>query len=321
MSRFYVGVDLGGTNIRSGLVDDRGNIFQHDHRPTRVSAGRDAIVGGIIASVREAVREGGLPPEELAGIGVGAPGPLDPFEGVIVSPENLPPLKDTPLRAILEEEFGVPVAIDNDANVVAFGEQWMGAGKGVDNFLCVTLGTGVGGGCVSQGRLLRGFNGNAVEIGHTSIDYSGPKCLCGGYGCLELYASSTGMVRRTRERIRSWSGETSLGDSDDLTTEEICRAAQQGDRLALEMFEETGMLLGVGIVNAVHFLNVEVVAFTGGLARAGELIFEPLRRTIQERGLCGVKEYIRIIPVQLGEDAALLGAVRLVMEGGPRRGE
>ena len=174
MSRLYVGVDLGGTNIRSGLVDEKGNILQHDCRPTRVPEGRDAILGGMIDGIREVARKGDLRAEELAGIGVGAPGPLNPFEGVIVSPENLPPLYDTPLRAILKKEFGVPVAIDNDANVVAFGEQWMGAGKGVDNFLCVTLGTGVGGGCVSQGKLLRGFNGNAAEIGHSSIDYRGP---------------------------------------------------------------------------------------------------------------------------------------------------
>lgn len=319
MSRLYVGVDLGGTNIRSGLIDEKGNILQHDHRPTRVPEGRDTILRGVIDGIREVARKGDLRAEELAGIGVGAPGPLNPFEGVIVSPENLPPLYDTPLRAILKKEFGVPVAIDNDANVVAFGEQWMGAGKGVDNFLCVTLGTGVGGGCVSQGKLLRGFNGNAAEIGHSSIDHRGPRCPCGGYGCLELYASSTGMVRRTRERIRSSPGETTMKDSDDLTTERIFRAAQQGDPLAREMFEETGVLLGTGIVNAINILNVEVVALTGGLAGAGELIFEPVRRTIQDRGLRGVKECIRVIPVQLGEDAALLGAVRLVMEGGPVR--
>ena len=251
----------------------------------------------------------------LAGVGVGAPGPLDPFEGMTISPENLPPLKNTPLKKLLEEQLNLPVMIDNDANVVALGEQWKGAGRDVDNFLCVTLGTGVGGGAVSQGKLLRGFNGNAAEIGHTSIDLNGPRCNCGNYGCLELYASSTGMVRRTLERMRRENPETILSGETNLTTRDLFLAVQQGDRFAREMFEETGLFLGVGLVNAINMLNVEVVALTGGLAGAGDLIFEPVQRTIQERGLVGVKEHVRVVPVQLGEDAALLGAAKLVMEG------
>ena len=176
--------------------------------------------------------------------------------------------------------------------------------------MCVTLGTGVGGGWVANGRLMHGFNGNAAEVGHVTIDLNGPRCGCGNYGCLEMYASATAMVRRARQRLAQDRPKTALR-AEGLTTRAIFEAAEADDVFAGAMFEETGFFLGVGLVNMVSALNVEVVALCGGLARAGERLFEPARRTFQERGTVGVKEYVRIVPGALGDDAGILGAARL----------
>ena len=308
----YVGVDLGGTNIVSGLVDEEGRILARDKRPTRQDLGLDGSLGQMKESIRTVVGQAG---DSVRAIGIGSPGPIDPFEGVVLEPENLPAWRNVPLVRIVEEEFGVPAFLDNDANVAALGEQWQGAGKGVGFFMCVTLGTGIGGGAVLDGKLLQGFNGNAAEIGHITIDYDGPPCPCGNRGCLELYASATGIVRRTKERMERERPETSLWEKfENLTAKDISQAAHEGDEFARRMYEETGFLLGVGLVSAINLYNVEVIALGGGMAHAGEILFEPVRRTVRERALPGVRDKVRIVPSQLGDDAGLLGAARMAMQ-------
>ena len=307
---FTVGVDLGGTNTRAGLVTDSGEILARARRPTVLNRGADAVVDGIAQCVRQAVQAGGISLDDVEGVGVGSPGPLDPFTGVIISPENLPCLHGVPLKDKLQALLHRPVAVDNDANLAALGEQWLGAGKGVAHFLCVTLGTGVGGGWVSDGRLMHGFNGNAAEVGHMSLNYEGPACLCGNRGCLELYASATAMVRRTREKMLA-SGPSTVLKSDGLTTRAIFEAAEAGDSFAHQMFEETGFFLGMGLVNLVSVLNVNRIALAGGLALAGDRILEPARRTYLQHGTVGVKEHVSIVLATLGDDAGILGAARL----------
>lgn len=310
MSGLTIGVDLGGTNTLAGLVDEAGEVLGRSRCPTRLDLDSEGVIRGIVACVRGAAREGGIDLLEVASVGVGSPGPLDAFEGVIISPENLPCMHGVRLKDRLEDALGLPVVVDNDANLAAYGEQWLGAGRGVDHFLCVTLGTGVGGGWMANGRLMHGFNGNAAEVGHTTIDLNGPRCACGNYGCLEMYASATAMVRRARQRLAQDRPKTTLR-AEGLTTRAMFEAAEADDVFARAMFEETGFFLGVGLVNMVSALNVEVVALCGGLARAGEWLFEPARRTFQERGAVGVKEYVRIVPGALGDDAGILGAARL----------
>ena len=306
---FTIGVDLGGTNTRAGLVADSGDVIGRARRPTILDQGAEVVVQGIADCAREAAQDGGMSLEDVEGVGVGSPGPLDPFSGVIISPENLPCLHGVRLKDDLETLLDRAVVVDNDANMAALGEQWLGAGKGVDHFLCVTLGTGVGGGWVSDGKLMHGFNGNAAEIGHMSLDFDGPACLCGNRGCLEQYASATAMVRRTQEKIQAESPDTGL-NVDGLTTRAIYEAAEAGDGFAQGMFEETGFFLGMGLVNLVSVLNVNCVALAGGLAAAGDRILEPARRTYLERGTTGVKEHVRIELAVLGDDAGLLGAAR-----------
>ena len=213
------------------------------------------------------------------------------------------------LKDRLEALLGLVVVVDNDANLAAYGEQWLGAGRGVDHFLCVTLGTGVGGGWISEGRVMHGFNGNAAEVGHITVDHNGPRCPCGNFGCLEMYASATAMVRRTLERLEMEEPVTSLS-AEGLTTQVIFEAAEAGDDFAMQMFEETGFFLGVGLVSLVNVLNVDRVALTGGLAQAGDWIFEPMMRTFGDRGTVGVKEQVRIVSAELGDDAGILGAAR-----------
>jgi len=312
---FTIGIDLGGTNTRAGLVTDLGEVVGRARRPTVLDQGAEGVVKGIADCAREAAQDGGVSLEDVEGVGVGSPGPLDPFAGVIISPENLPCLHGVRLKDDLEALLGRPVVVDNDANMAALGEQWLGAGKGVGHFLCVTLGTGVGGGWVSDGKLMHGFNGNAAEIGHMSLDYDGPVCLCGSRGCLEQYASATAMVRRAQEKMRDENPDTVLVAAD-LTTRGIFEAAEAGDGFAQGMFEETGFFLGMGLVNLVSVLNVDCVALAGGLALAGDRILEPARRTYLERGTVGVKEHVSILLATLGDDAGILGAARCAQGGG-----
>jgi glucokinase len=305
-----IGVDLGGTNTRAGLVSGTGNVLGRGRRPTPLPEGADAVVKGIAQCVRDAAEDGGVALSDVVGVGVGAPGPLDPYEGVIISPENLQCMHGVRLKDDLEAELGVSVLVDNDANMAAYGEQWLGAGQGVDHFLCVTLGTGVGGGWVSEGRLMRGFNGNAAEVGHITVDHNGPHCPCGNYGCLEKYASATAMVTWTKQRLEDEKPETRL-TTEALTTRTIFDAAQDGDAFAREMFESTGTYLGIGLVSLVNVTNVEMIALAGGLAAAGDLIFDPAIRVFMERGTVGVKEHVRIVAASLGDDAGIYGAARL----------
>tara|TARA_B100001123_G_scaffold447101_1_gene603628 strand:+ start:8670 stop:9608 length:939 start_codon:yes stop_codon:yes gene_type:complete len=302
-----VGVDLGGTNTRAGLVTATGEIIGRSRTPTRLELGSEGVIEGIASCVREVTAS---VDKEVQAVGIGAPGPLDPYEGVIISPENLPCMHGVRIKALVEDSVSLPVTVDNDANMAAFGEQWLGAGQGVAHFLCVTLGTGVGGGWVCEGALMRGFNGNAAEVGHITINMDGPRCPCGNYGCLEMYASATAMVRRAGEKLNGVHSETDLV-MDGLTTETLSQAADAGDVFAREMFEETGEMLGIGLASLVSVLNVEIVALCGGLAQAGDRLFDPARRTYVERGTVGVKEHVEIVPGLLGDDAGILGAARL----------
>ncbi len=316
---YYVGIDLGGTNVKAGVVTPDGRVVGRDHRPTEVDAGQDHSVGRIVESARAAVEQSGLRPSHISGIGIGSPGPVDPYTGTVLSPVNFPTWGSVPLLEILTSEFGgVTGALDNDANVLAYGENWLGAGRDTQNFLCITLGTGVGGGVVCEGRLLHGSDGNAAEVGHISIDYNGPRCACGGVGCLELYCSATALSKRTAAAMDAESPKTTLS-RDDLSARSIAEAADSGDEFSRRMYDETGFFLGMGICSAVSLFNSEIVAIGGGMAAAGDLIFGPTRRTFEEYGFPSLRRRLKIEPVRLGDDSAILGAAKLAMDGGVQR--
>ena len=319
MAEYYIGVDLGGTNVKAGIVTPEGDVLARVENTTEVHMGQDHSVARIIETAKQAVAEAGLTDRQISGIGIGSPGPLDIFNGIVLSPVNFPTWKNVPLVQLLSEAFGgVPATLDNDANVVAYGENWLGAGRDTQNFLCITLGTGVGGGVVCEGKLLHGFDGNAAEIGHICIDYDGPPCNCGSIGCLEVYCSATGMVRRTKAALAVENPRTSLSP-EGLTAQRIAEAALEGDEFAQRIYDETGFFLGMGIVSAVALYNSEIVAIGGGVARAGELIFAPTRRTFRRYGFPNLRDTLKIEPMRLGDNAAVLGAAKLIIDGGIRR--
>ena len=315
----YIGVDLGGTNVKAGLVDGSGNVLASDRRPTNAQESAEAPVNQIVDAINAVMAEGGVTAGDIVGIGIGSPGPLNAEQGIILRAGNLPHWFDFPLADRVSARIGVPVYIQNDATIFAYGEWWMGAGRGIDDFFAVTLGTGIGGGAVCGGRLLTGFNDNACEIGHITIDYNGPQCWCGQKGCLEQYGSATGLVRMTREELISDHVESILtvyrgGNGEDLTAKIVTEAALAGDAFARAMLDRAGYFLGIGLVNALNLMNYQTVAVGGGLAKAGDLILNPARRALAERGFQSYNEDVSIVLAEHPGTAAILGSVKLVMD-------
>ena len=246
---------------------------------------------------------------------MGVAGPIDQ-NGVVLSPPNLPGWDNTPLRSLWEEEFRVPVYIGNDCNLAALGEYRFGAGMGRDNIVYIAIGTGIGGGVIIDGRLFTGSGGLATELGHMTIDPSGPRCNCGNTGCLEALASGTAIARAAVERIQCGEASTitrlATSDLGRVTAETVQTAAISGDKLARDVIERAGRDLGIGITNLLHLFNPELVIIGGGVAMMGELILNPARKTVAERAMPGF--IVPIVPSSLGDDAGLLGAVALVGE-------
>lgn len=310
MQDIIIGVDLGGTNIKAGAVGLDGKVLFR----TRLSTDADEGPGHVADRIAQAVRQcldniqGGR--GAVAGVGVGSPGPLDFETGVVVFTPNLRGWHNVPLRSMVEERTGLPGALENDANAAALGEQWAGAGRGASSLVMFTLGTGIGGGIVLDGQVWHGFGGVAAEIGHMSINPDGPTCGCGSKGCIEAYASATAMVRRMHETIASGC-RTSLADrSGELTARDIHEAALAGDEAALENLEMTGFYLGVAISNTMHILNPEVIVLSGGVAAAGEMLMDPIQRTIRQRAIEASRLNVKVCFGALGDDAGVVGAAR-----------
>jgi glucokinase len=312
-----VGVDLGGTRVRAALSDAEGNILVRAVGLTEAYRGINRVmsnIGRTISAVAEYVQN----KEQIIGLGIGAPGPLNPNLGIIYSPPNLPGWKDVPLRDLLEAETGLPVFLGNDANLAALGEFTFGAGKQYNNLVYVTVSTGVGAGVVENGHLLLGAHGGAAEVGHMTIDINGPLCNCGNIGCLEALASGTAIRRRAiaalaTGNVHSLVREWVKNDLDAVTPEQIAKAAQAGDKFALDLLEETGFYLGVGITNVLHLYNPEIVVLGGGVSQMGELIFRRMREVINERAMASSREGVPIVVTQLGDEIGLYGAFAIVL--------
>lgn len=316
---YYIGVDLGGTNVRSGLVSHDGEVSQVDKRALERNRGRDIAIGNIVKSIRQVIDASGQP-DQIGRIGIGSPAPLDVYKGIITFPVNLPELHNTPIKGILEKEFRIPVYLDNDANVAAIGEHWKGAGQGTRHFICLTLGTGIGGGIISHGQVLRGFLGHAAEIGHMSIEHDGPECVCHNRGCLELYASATAIAKRTKNRLIQENPTTLIKelvqkDYSQITAEIVYQAAKAGDAFAIEVFRETGYFLGAGVASLLALFNPEIVAIGGGVAAAGDLLLKPAAEVLDERRWVHKKlNPAPLVVCQLGDHGPLIGAAKMAMD-------
>jgi glucokinase len=316
-NQFIVGVDLGGTNIVVCAMSADGSR-QHGLRsePTRAHEGTDAVITRMARMVNETIddtmRETGVPRSAFRGVGVGAPGPLDREAGVVLVAPNLG-WHNVPLRDRMTELTGLEAAIDNDANCATYGEWWIGAAKGGRNVIGVTIGTGIGGGMILDGKLYHGSSDSAGEIGHTTIDQTGRRCGCGNYGCLEAYASGTAIAERAREALSydqaSILPELVGGDVSKITAATVYEAASQGDAVATEVVRDTARFLGTGLANLLNIFNPDVVVIAGGVTQAGEALFAPLRAEIRRRAFKMAVDACRIVPGTLPGTAGVVGAV------------
>jgi glucokinase len=315
MKKAVIGIDLGGTNIKAGAVDMEGRVLTRHRRPTGADAGPKAVAEHICKAARNCIDA--LEDCRIAGVGVGSPGTIDLHEGVVLFSPNMPGWEDIPLRAWIEEDLDMPCVLENDANSAALGEQWVGAGRGADSLVMFTLGTGIGGGVVLDGRVWHGTGGFAGEIGHMCIDPEGPECGCGSRGCIEAHASATGMVRRMQQEIDAGRDTLLAEQSGGFTAKDIYEAALKGDEAAQENFADTGRFLGVAISNMLHILNPAVVVLSGGVTAAGDMLLKPIRAEVRDRTMDACQRDVRISIAELGEDAGFIGAARSFMNRNP----
>ena len=303
-------VDLGGTHLRIGLVDDAGKIHKQQKRQTPKDETPDALIDAL-ASVADEWRRAGVGP--IIGASVMVPGAVDSAQAVLLSAPNLPSLINFGLKAVLQERLGWPVFLENDANAAAMGEMWLGAARGCRDVVSVTLGTGVGGGVILGGKVWRGAHGAAGEIGHTTVDpFSGLKCKCGNTGCLELFASATAIVRMARESLSQFSGATL--SADDLTAEKIYEAGRQGDALALSVFRRAGKYLGIGLANLMSLIDPEIIVINGGVVNGWDLFAADMYAEVEERAFQATAKQVKIARAECGDNAGLLGAARLAFD-------
>ncbi|HEY0763384.1 MAG TPA: ROK family protein [Pyrinomonadaceae bacterium] len=299
--------DLGGTHLRAAVVDHHGHIQSRFKQNTPQVADAYAIVDAIVSAVKE-LQKGA----EISAVSLVVPGTVNVEEGSVVTAPNLPCLDGFRLAAALTEQLHLPAILENDANAAAVGEMWQGAAVGCKTIICITLGTGVGGGIILDGKLWRGVDGAAAEIGHMCVDpFGGVACTCGSRGCLEVFASATAIVRMTREASPRYP-DSVLQGRDDRTAEMIFEAGQQGDELALEIFRRMGVYLGIGLANLINILNPEMIVIGGGVVNGWDLFEKHMQQQVEERGFPLLR--VKIVRAKCGDDAGLLGAARLAFK-------
>ncbi|NLZ54617.1 MAG: ROK family protein [Thermoanaerobacteraceae bacterium] len=310
MAGFVIGLDLGGTKIATCLMDKSGSIVKKVTVPTLAIEGPDAVISRMKSSVYEVMKQANVKKKDIVAMGVGSPGPLDAKNGVIKNPPNLPGWVEVPLRDELYNEFKLPIIIENDANAAALGENLYGSGKGMKNFMYITISTGIGGGVVADGKLFKGANGNAVEIGHTTINFQGPLCGCGNKGCWEAYASGTALARFMREGIES--GKTTIikdiEDVKNIKAEHVFAAAKQGDKFARELVDMEGYYLGVGLANMANSFNPDCIAMGGGITHEWDLFYDRMIEVMREKALKANVENLKVVKATLGSDVGVVGA-------------
>ena len=312
---YVVGIDIGGTNTVFGIVDARGTIVASSSIKTGAYAEIEEYVDAVCQNLLPLiVANGGV--DKVKGIGIGAPNG-NFYSGTIEFAPNLPWKGVIPLATMFEERLGIPTALTNDANAAAIGEMTYGAARGMKDFIMITLGTGVGSGIVINGQLVYGHDGFAGELGHVIIRRDGRQCGCGRKGCLETYCSATGVTRSAREFLTS-STEPSLLraiPAENITSKDVYDAAVKGDKLALDIFEFTGQILGEAIADFIAFSSPEAIILCGGLAKSGEYLFKPIQKAIDEKILTIYKGKTKLLMSELKDaDAAVLGASALGWE-------
>jgi glucokinase len=337
----YIGLDVGGTSMKAGVVNDAGRPLSNVSLPTEAHRGQEFGLERMAETIRAAAAGAGLTMDRIAAVGVATPGTMDIPAGVILDPPNLHPWRNVPVRQYVQGVFRIPTAFQNDANAAALGEFWVGAGRGVRSLVMFTLGTGIGGGIILGGKVLEGEHSHGGEVGHIKIEMTKPRlCGCGRRGCLEAYASAPSVVKRAREALAEDGGRSSLhrlsvgarsgdraptglGDraptEGDLTSREVFDAAAAGDELAAKVVEDTAFYLAVGAMNLMHVIDPDMVVFGGGMIAAGEPFLERIRHHVRELAFPVPAEKTRICYAELGSDAGFIGAAacgRQLVRGG-----
>lgn len=309
----FVGLDVGGTSMKAGVVDDNGRALSAVSLPTEAHRGQEFGLERMAETIRQAVAAAGVGMDQVAAIGVATPGTMDIPAGIILDPPNLKPWRNVPVRQYIQDTFHVPTAFQNDANAAAYGEFWVGAGREAHSMVLFTLGTGVGGGIVIGDLVVEGEHSHGAELGHMKIETSNPRqCGCGRWGCLEAYASATAVVKRAQEALAGYSGQSALGallrKQGEITAKDIFDAGAGGDPLAEHLVEETAFYLAVGAMNMMHTIDPAVVVFGGGMIAAGEPFLERIRWHVKRLAFPVPAQKTQIRYAQLESDAGFIGA-------------
>ena len=317
-ANYVIGVDLGGTNARAAVVDRNGKIIGEGRTDSRAMEGLSATVGQIIYAIRTAIADAGVDMSEIAGVGMGVPGTHKSEEGIVLWSPNFKDWNGVQLLAPIAADLEKPVFMGNDANVAALGEYAFGAGRGAKCMVMFTLGTGIGSGLIINGKNWIGVTETAPEMGHQIVLADGPRCSCGRYGCVEALARRDAIIDRAARKAHM-GRHTSLVEKSGhdlryITPAMIAEAALEGDQISIETMDETGYYIGLGVSNAINILNPDKVVIGGGIAQAGELLFGPIRRTVEVNALYTALQAVKILPAELGDDAGVLGGAAMVLQ-------
>jgi len=313
VDRTVIGVDLGGTNLRTAIVGSDGEILNKHKEATRAVDGWKKVVARLIDNIKSQLEIGTRMGREVFAVGVGAPGVILVDKGIVVKSPNFPDWNNLPLKAELEKALKIPVFIENDANAAALGEKWRGAGRGIKSMIHLTLGTGVGGGIILDDKIWHGADGMAGELGHMTLIPDGRQCTCGNTGCLEMYASARGIVQSFREELEKQKlpAEDTLKE---ITSEQVYQAAREGDAVARRVMKDMGRMLGIGIASLINIFNPERVVIGGGVKDAWPLFIGATHEEIMKRAFQVPAERTDIVPSLLGDDAGMVGAAAVALE-------
>lgn len=316
---YYVGIDIGATSIKTGIVERDGNLVAKEAVDTKTISDPSHFVEITRDIIEQMLAGSSLAKDALGSIGVGAPGWVDHPRGIVRELTNIPDWIDIPIGETLERATGIRSFADNDTNVMAAGELIHGAGRGRENFICLTLGTGIGGALVINGEIYRGAHGLAGEIGHMMLPVDSPRCACGAAGCLERYVGNRFIVENALQRLEANTEKNSIiyemagNNVENITPKLLASAAEAGDKVALDVWHETGYRLGVALAGLVNVLNPECFIIGGGVAKAGAILFDPMRKTMESLAMNQLGKKTPILAAELGEEAGIIGAATMAM--------
>lgn len=302
--RFIIGIDLGGTNLKVALLDLNYRIKDKEILSTRSFLEKDQLISGIVHAVNRFIKYNDLSKAQILGVGLGLPGPVDAKQGIVHFFPNIPGWKEVRLREILIKKLGLPVFLDNDAKLMTLAEHKLGAAAGFNNVLCMTLGTGIGGGLIINGKLYRGSNNAAGEVGHVPINEKGASCNCGAQGCLEAYVGNRKIGLQARKLFKR-----------NITLEKLSELAARHNKIALDVWRKTGGHLGFALAGVVNLLNLDAIVIGGGVAKAGPVLFDNITKALKAQAMSVQARHVKILKAKLGSEAGIIGTAIMVKEG------